>query len=306
MDKVKFKNYRTGIELSGNLYLPDNFDSTKKYPAIVVTHPGGGVKEQTAGMYAEKLSKLGYVTLAYDATYQGESGGEPRYIDNPFQRSEDNSVAADYLSGLDFVDEDKLGILGICAGGGHAVNCASTDHRFRAVATVSAFNVGPAFRMTLNLDDMDALDKAVLASNKAREIEAHGGPASYGTYVPATEEDAKASGSTMMYEAWEYYRTPRGACPTATNQIDVSSFMDMWRYDAFAPVHDMLTQPLLMIAGSKAESLMFSEDCIAKARCPKELFLIDGATHVDLYDKEQYVPQVVEKLGSFYGEHIGA
>ena len=143
---VRFVNYRNGIELAGNLFLPSDFDEQHKYPAIIVTHPGGGVKEQTAGFYAEELSKLGYITLAYDASYQGESGGTPRYLADPFFRSDDNSVAADYLLGLPYVEEEELGILGICAGGGNAVNTACGDHRLRCVATVSAMNVDPAGR----------------------------------------------------------------------------------------------------------------------------------------------------------------
>ena len=304
MEHVRFKNYRNGIEVAGNLFLPPKFEQSSKYPAIIVTHPGG-VKEQTAGMYAEKLAALGHVTLAYDASYQGESGGTPRYLDDPFFRSDDNSVAADYLLGLKYVDEDKLGILGICAGGGNAVNTACGDHRLRCVATVSAFNVGAGVRATLEDASLEQIDQVILASNKARAIEAHGSPSEYSTYVPSTEEEAKASGSTMMYEAWEYYRTPRGEHKNAPNKVDFSSYMDMYRYDAFVAVPWILTQRLLMIAGSKAESLVFSEQCIAAARCPKELYLIDGATHVDLYDKPQYTAQVLQKLDSFYGEHLG-
>ena len=129
---------------------------------------------------------------------------------------------------------------------------------------------------------MEQINEAILASNKARTIEAHGGPSEYSTYVPSTEEEAKTSGSVMMYEAWEYYRTPRGEHPNSPNKVDVSSYMDIFRYDAFVAVPWILTQPLLMIAGSKAETLIFSQQGIEAAHCPKELYLIDGATQVDL------------------------
>lgn len=301
MKSVEFKNYRNNIVLAGNVYFPDNFSEDKKYPAIVITHPGGGVKEQTAGTYADRLSKLGFVTLAFDASHQGESGGEPHFVDDPFARVEDISVAADYMLNLPYVDEDKLGLLGICAGGGHAVNAACGDHRFRAVATISAMDVGTAFRAGLTPENVDEM---LLASAKERTKEARGEEGALMTYIPDTKEAAEASGSVMLLEAYDYYKTERGFYKTAQNKLTLSSAMNLYRYNAFEPVSLLLTQPLLMIAGSDAETRAFSENGVALSNGPKELFLVEGATHVALYDIEKYVSQVVDKLEEFYKNNL--
>lgn len=144
MQKVNFKNRLWKI--SGNLHLPDNFNETQKYSAIVCVHPGSSVKEQTAGLYATKLAQEGFVALAYDASFQGESGGEPRYLEDPSYRVEDIRCAVDYLTTLDFVDENHIGLLGICAGGGYAANAAMTERRIKALATVVGINASRAFR----------------------------------------------------------------------------------------------------------------------------------------------------------------
>lgn len=140
---VKFKN--NTILLAGNLYVPSEFDEAKKYPAIVVSHPGGGVKEQAAGLYADKLAELGFVTLAFDASNQGESEGTPRYFEDPYARTEDVRAAVDYLTTLSFVDTDNIGALGICAGGGYTVAVSQTERRIKAVATVSMVDIGSLF-----------------------------------------------------------------------------------------------------------------------------------------------------------------
>ena len=235
--------------------------------------------------------------IIYNASHQGESGGDPHFVDDPFARVEDISVAADYVLNLSYVDEDKLGLLGICAGGGHAVNAACGDHRFRAVATISAMDVGTAFRAGLT---PESVDEILLASAKERTKEARGEEGAYMTYIPDTKEAAEASGSVMLMEAFDYYKTERGFYKTAQNKLTLSSAMNLYRYNAFEPVSLLLTQPLLMIAGSNAETRGFSEQGVALSNGPKELYLVEGATHVGLYDIEEYVVQVVEKLNDFY------
>lgn len=145
--KVQFENKNgQGITLTAVINFPEEFDKNNKYPAIVVTHPGGGVKEQTAGLYAQKLAEAGFITIAYDASYQGESTGEPRQLENPYIRTEDISAVIDYLTTLPYVDEERIGAMGICAGGGYTANAAINDHRIKAVGTVSAVNIGAMFR----------------------------------------------------------------------------------------------------------------------------------------------------------------
>lgn len=155
MEHVTFKN--DSILMSGNLYLPEGFDAAKKYKAITVVHPGGGVKEQVSGLYAKKMSELGCVALAFDASHQGESGGEPRYLENPYERVNDVRASVDYLASLAYVDADKIGCIGICAGGGYSVNAACTEHRIRAIATVSAMDVGDSYRNSYPYEEVDSV-----------------------------------------------------------------------------------------------------------------------------------------------------
>lgn len=180
---VNFKNGQ--IIMAGNLYLPDNFNEKKQYPTIIVTHPGGGVKEQTASLYAQKLAKKGFITLAFDASHQGESGGEPRFLENPTERVEDIRSGVDYLTTLKFVDQNRIAALGICAGGGYSINAAMTEHRIKAVGTVSAVDIGLGFRKgwygdgTLS-DQLKLLDEVA----KQRTLEANGAEPLYINYVP--------------------------------------------------------------------------------------------------------------------------
>ena len=176
MNKVSFPNTNgLNITMAGLLYLPEGFDDSKSYPAIVVSHPGGGVKEQTAGTYAKKLSENGFVTIAYDASYQGESGGEPRQLENPHVRTEDVSAAIDYLITLAYVDNDRIGAMGICAGAGYTANAAINDRRIKAVGTVSMVNIGQMFRngWDNNVKDADALPY-LQAGSDSRSSDASG------------------------------------------------------------------------------------------------------------------------------------
>lgn len=298
---VTFKN--GDIDMAGDLYLPENMDETKQYPAIVVTHPGGGVKEQVSAVYAKKLSEQGFIALAFDASHQGESGGEPRYLEDPFSRVEDIRCAVDYLTTLSYVNKEQIGALGICAGGGYTINAAQTEKRIKAVAGVSTFNTGGAFG-----DGTNVLNKASIASleetGKKRTEIANGGEDKYGTYIPDSLEDMEGNTSNMIKEAYDYYKTPRGRHPNSTNKKLYSSEDKLMSFDAFEHIPTLLSQPLLLVAGSKAESLDFSKRAYELANCEKELFLIEGATHVDMYDKPDYVKQATDKLGEFFSENL--
>ena len=187
-EKVSFM--KMGLKIAGLVFKPENFDENKKYPAIVVTHPGDGVKEQVTGLYAKRLAQKGFVTLAYDAAYQGESGGEPHYLENPASRVEDVRSSVDYLTTLPFIDKDNIGVLGICAGGGYAFNAAETEMRIKAVATVSAFDLGRARRQGLG-DSMtvEQQHQKLKEAAEQRTKEANGEPVKYSGYVPNSPEE---------------------------------------------------------------------------------------------------------------------
>lgn len=277
---VTFNN--AGLKMAGNIYTPPGFDADKKYPSIVVIHPGGGVKEQTAGLYAQKLAEQGFVTLAFDASHQGASEGTPRFLDDPMRRVGDIYSAVDYLSTVAFVDPSRIGALGICAGSGAAVKATTTDRRIKAVATVSGVDVGAAFRKGWDGKGSEAAQIATLESAaKQRTAEAAGGEPTYIPYVPAVGDK---SAPRDLQEAADYYLTPRGQHKNAPNKMLLTSANYMIAFSGFDRVEEFLTQPVLVIAGSEAGSLWHSKELYAKAPGPKELFIVEGATHMDLYD----------------------
>ncbi len=282
MKKVNFKN--RNITMVGNLFQPSDFNEGTRYPAIIVVHPSGGVKEQTAGAYAERLAEAGFVTLAFDASYQGESGGEPRFLDLPMNRVEDVFSAVDYLTTLSFVDIDRIGILGICAGGGYAVKASSLDRRIKVVATASATNVGSSARKGWDGKTPISALAGTLEKVANQRTEEAGSEATHIPYLPKVGE---ATPFRDMREGADYYLTPRGQHPNAPNKMLNSSRISRFGFDAFDLVDPLLTQPILIAAGTEAESLWHSQELYAKApEGNKELFLIEGKSHMDLYDGE--------------------
>ncbi len=280
MRAVQFKN--NGIDMAGNLYFPKGFTPGGKYPAIVSVHPGGGVKEQTAGVYARRLAEQGFVTLAFDASHQGASGGVPRLLDDPMRRVADIYSAVDYLTSLAYVDAARIGALGICAGSGTAIKAVSLDRRIRAVATVSAVDVGAATRKGWDGKATPAEQLATLdAVAKQRSAEAAGAAPAYVPYVPAVGDK---SAPLDLQEAADYYLTARGQHPNAPNKMLMTSLSALVSFTGFDRVDTLLTQPVLIIAGSEAGSLWHSQELHARAAGPKELFIVKGATHMDLYD----------------------
>lgn len=302
--KVQFENKNgQGITLTAVINFPEEFDKNNKYPAIVVTHPGGGVKEQTAGLYAQKLAEAGFITIAYDASYQGESTGEPRQLENPYIRTEDISAVIDYLTTLPYVDEERIGAIGICAGGGYTANAAINDHRIKAVGTVSAVNIGAMFRN--GWDGSQKTEDAfpmLMGGAAARTAEAKGAkPASF-PLAPVTKE---AAPDKEMEEAWEYYRTPRAQCSTAPSIALVRSFTQLITYDAYNMAEVFLTQPLQIVTGSLAGSKWYSEDLYNRAASKeKNLYIVEGANHMQMYDVPQYVEEAVSVLIPFFRKNV--
>lgn len=299
MKSVEFDN--NGIKMAGNLYFPADFSESKKYPAIISIHPGGGVKEQTAGVYAQRLAEKGFVTLAFDASHQGASGGLPRLLDDPMKRVGDVYSAVDYLTSLSYVDANRIGALGICAGSGVAVKAASTDRRIQAIGTVSAVDVGAVFRKGWDGKAPDADQIATLeAVAKQRTAEATGAAPVYIPYIPAIGDTTVP---LDLQEAADYYLTPRGQHPNAPNKMLLTSASYIISFTGFDRVDTLLTQPLMIVAGSKAGSLWHSQELHAKASGPKELFVVDGATHMDLYDGPG-VGLSMNKLSPFFAQAL--
>lgn len=291
-----------GITLSAIINFPEGFNENKKYPAVVVSHPGGGVKEQAAGLYAKKLAKSGLVTIAYDASYQGESTGEPRQLENPYIRTEDVSAVIDYLTTLPYVDAERIGAMGICAGAGYTANAAINDHRIKAVGMVSAVNIGSMFRngWENNVKDADAMPY-LMAGATARTNDAKEGLQTM-LLAPMKEEDAP---NEELREAWEYYHTNRCQYPTAPGWATLRSLTQIITYDAYNKAEAFFIQPLLAIVGSVAGSAWMSDDLLKiAATTDKKKYIIEGANHMSLYDRENYVNEAISQLAPFFSEKL--
>lgn len=294
-----------GISIAANVYTPAGYDKTKKYPAIVVAHPNGGVKEQVAGLYAELLAKQGYIMIVPDAAYQGASGGTPRNVDTPSSRTADLHAAADFISTYAGVDANRIGILGICGGGGYTLNAAKTDKRFKAVATLSMFNTGLVRRNGFKNSQVATIQQRLKEASEAREEEARGGEVRYVGNMPKMSKEEVAKMPFELYrEGYEYYLETH-AHPNSTFRYTQSSLLDLMRFDATNQI-ELINQPLLMLAGSKADTRDMTEDAFAKAvnAQPKELYLLEGATHIQTYWKEPYVTQAVKKLTEFFKKNL--
>ncbi len=295
-----------GIKIAANVYTPANFDPNKQYPAIVVAHPNGGVKEQVAGLYAQKLAEQGYVTIAFDAAYQGASGGELRYVDKPANRIEDIRGAADFISQFKGVDAKRIGLLGICGGGGYSIKAAQTDKRFKAVATISMFNSGDARRNGFMRSQTDSIQQRLQQAADARAQEAAGGEILYTPAFAAgmTKEQVAALPYDLYRQGYEYYAQTH-AHPNSKTNFTVSSLLDLMAFDVNTQV-ELINQPLLMIAGEKADSLYMTEEVFANAKGTqnKELFIVPEAKHIETYWKPEYVKPISAKLTGFFGKNL--
>ncbi len=289
-----------GIDIAANIYTPASYDPLKKYPAIVVAHPNGGVKEQVAGLYAQRLAQNGFIAIAADAAYQGASGGMPRNVDKPANRIEDIHGMADFISGYKGVDPEKLGVLGICGGGGYTLKAAQSDKRFKAIATVSMFNSGEVRRNGFQNSQVSSVQERLQQATNARAQEIAGGEVIYtGTANPTDAEIAKIPTDLYREGYVYYYRTH--AHPNSTFKYTMSSLLDLMTFDAASNM-DLINQPLLMIAGSRADTKYMTDEAFSQAVNAKsrELFVIEGATHIETYWKPEYVSKAVSRLVTFY------
>lgn len=289
------------VQLAGLVWKP-KAESSGKTPALIVVHPGGGVKEQTASLYASKLADQGFLTLTYDAAYQGESGGEPHFLEDPNSRVSDVFAAIDYLETLDLVDTNKIGVVGICAGGGYAVAAAKADYRLKSVATVSMVNIGDSARRGWFGDEPPSkhVDSLKFAAQQM-EAEAKGGEPAAAPYVPAELDDKTPND---MREAHDYYLTPRCQHPRAANKMLVRSLPFVLNFDAFYLADIYLKQPILMVVGEKAESKWHTDRLDKVIGGATKMITVPNAGHMDFYDKTQYVDPAVENVSAFMKEKL--
>ncbi len=304
IERVKYPARNMGADIAAYLFKPAGFDKAKKYPAIVVIHPFGGVKEQTSGLYSAFLAEQGFVTVAFDKSYQGESGGEPRLMEVPAQHLDDISCSIDYLVRQPFVDPNRIGSLGICAGGSYAIGNAPTELRVKAVATVSMFNLGDARRRAMGLLSYEERMKRLKDAGEQRSKEARGEPVRLVPISPESPAQFTESTPALYREGYDYYMTPRAKHPNSPNRYVFSSLPLQMAFFPFDQVETISPRPILMIVGSKADTKFWSDEVYAKAQEPKELFTVDGATHIDMYDKPQFVTPAVAKLKEFFGKNL--
>ncbi|WP_110648197.1 alpha/beta hydrolase [Salinicola peritrichatus] len=299
--KVSFKN-RYGITLAGDLYSPKN--ASDKLAAIAVSGPYGAVKEQSSGLYAQTMAERGFITLAFDPSYTGESGGEPRNVSSPDINTEDFSAAVDFLGLQPSVDRERIGIIGICGFGGMALNAVAVDKRVKAVVASTMYDMSRVFSKGYNDSvTLEQRTQALEQLGQQRWLDAEKGTPAYGPRM----NELQGGEAQFLVDYHDYYRTPRGFHPRALNSngswtiTNPLSFMNM---PLLTYIAEISPRPVLFIHGENAHSRYFSETAYANAAEPKELMIIPGANHTDLYDRTDVIP--FDKLTSFFEQHLVA
>jgi fermentation-respiration switch protein FrsA (DUF1100 family) len=303
--KVTFKN-QYQLTVAGNLFLPKNASPETKLPAIIVGHPMGAVKEQSANLYAQKMAEYGFVTLSLDLSFWGESEGQPRNAVLPEMYVEAFNAAVDFLGTRPFVDRDRIGAIGICGSGSFVISAAKIDPRLKAIATVSMYDMGAVTRNGLKMSQSLEQRKEMIArAAEQRYVEFLGGETKWIDYLP---QKLGENADPILREFYDFYRTPRGqAVPEGrtlelTQNRPVSGEVKFANFYPFNDIETISPRPMLFIAGETAHSREFSEDAYNRAGEPKELFIVPGAGHVDLYDRVGLIP--FEKLASFFRKNL--
>lgn len=305
VQKVTFRNqYRMNV--AGNLFIPKTLDRKKRSPAIVVGHPMGAVKEQSANLYATKMAEEGFVAMSLDLAFWGGSDGQPRNAVAPDLYAENFSAAVDFLGSQAFVDRRQIGAIGICGSGSFVISAAKIDPRMKAIATVSMYDMGAANRDALNHSQtLEQRKQIIAAAAEQRYVEFKGGAIQY---TGGTTHQLTADTHPIQREFYDFYRTPRGeytptgGSPRTTTQPTLSSNVKFMNFYPFNDIETISPRPMLFITGDQAHSKEFSEDAYKRAAEPKELFIVPGAGHVDLYDRVTLIPW--SKLTSFFGKHL--
>ncbi|EGT5681865.1 alpha/beta hydrolase [Cronobacter turicensis] len=303
--KVTFKN-QYQMKVTGNLFMPKEMNQHARNPAIIIGHPMGAVKEQSSNLYAQKLVEQGFVTLAIDLSFWGESEGQPRNAVSPDIYAEDFSAAVDYLGTRPFVDKNRIGVLGICGSGSFVISAAKIDPRMKAIATVSMYDMGSANRNALHHSLTPEQRQKIIADAAAqREVEFTGGET---RYTSGTVHKIDENTSAIEKEFYDFYRTPRGeftpkgSTPALTTHPTLTSNVKFMNFYPFNDIETISPRPMLFITGDQAHSKEFSEDAYRRAAQPKELYVVPNAGHVDLYDRTDLIP--FAKLTSFFKANL--
>lgn len=303
--RITFKN-QYKMDVTGHLFIPKSLDRSTRHSAIIVGHPMGAVKEQSADVYASNMAARGFITLAIDLSFWGESQGEPRNAVLPDVYAEDFSAAVDFLGTRDFVDRNNIGVIGVCGSGSFVISAAKIDPRMKAIATVSMYDMGSANRNALNHSQTLEQRKQVIAeAAEQRYAEFTGGETKYtgGTVLEIDENT-----HPIQREFFDFYRTPRGeytpkgASGATTTKPTLSSNPKFMNFYPFNDIETISPRPMLFITGDQAHSKEFSEDAYKRAAMPKELVYVKGAGHVDLYDRTDLIP--FDKLETFFKTHL--
>ena len=303
--KVTFQD-QYKMNVAGNLFMPKDMDQKQRYPAIIVGHPMGAVKEQSSNLYATKMAEQGFVTLAIDLPFWGESEGQPRNAVAPELYSEAFSAAVDYLGTRSYIDRNRIGVIGICGSASFAISAAKIDPRLRAIATISMYDMGTANRHALrNSLTLEQRKQIIAEAAEQRYVEFGGGETKY---TSGTVQEINENSHPIEIEFYEFYRTsrggftPAGATPLTTTHPTLSSNTKFMNFYPFNDIETISPRPMLFIAGENAHSIEFSEDAYKRAAEPKELVIVPGAGHVDLYDRVNMIP--FDKLTSFFQDNL--
>jgi fermentation-respiration switch protein FrsA (DUF1100 family) len=286
--------------------MPKSLNMKTRNPAIIVGHPMGAVKEQSANLYATKMAERGFVTLSLDLSFWGESEGRPRNAVSPDIYAEDFSAAVDFLGTRPFVDRERIGVIGICGSGSFAISAAKIDPRLKAIATVSMYDMGAAVRSGLrHFLTVEQRKQIIKEAAEQRYVEFTGGET---RYTSGTVHELNENSTPIEREFYDFYRTPRGeftpkgSSPELTTHPTLTSSVEFMNFYPFNDIEAISPRPMLFIAGENAHSIEFSQEAYKLAAEPKELYIVPGAGHVDLYDRLSCIP--FDKLTSFFSKYL--
>ena len=310
MKKVSFRNSDMAWDISAVILTPPDFDEAKQYPTVISVHPFGSCKEQTSSAtYGKALAEAGYVVIAFDASFQGESGGEPRFVEDPTQRVEDVSRVIDYAVTLPYVDAEKIAGIGVCGGGGYVLNAALTEKRIKAVVGITPVNIGRLFREGFSMYNPIGALEGMAAQ---RTAEARGGERLVNELLPTSLAEARDNGMTErdVYEATEYYKTPRGQQSGGATRMLFSHAQKTLAWDAFSFAETLMTQPVMVVIGQKVGAFGAYRDGMeiygrAAASKDRQLVELEDWSHYDLYDKSEPVGLAIAQIVPFFKEHVG-